>query len=76
MKVNSYIPVVPPVSMIVLISIGNPPVWEIIVSLLILTTPIFQFGWLSVKIYRIGLLLYGKRPMFKELRKASKEYRT
>ncbi|MBW4840463.1 MAG: ABC transporter permease [Paenibacillaceae bacterium] len=75
MKVSSYIPFVSPVSMIVRVGIGEPPVWEIAASLVVLTIAIFLFGWLSAKIYRTGVLLYGKRPSFKELRKAMKAYK-
>lgn len=75
MKVSSYIPFVSPVSMIVRVGIGEPPVWEIAASLVVLIIAIFLFGWLSAKIYRTGVLLYGKRPTFKELRKAMKAYK-
>lgn len=75
MKVSSYIPFVSPVSMIVRVGIGSPPIWEIVISLVVLVIAIFVFGWLSAKIYRTGVLLYGKRPTFKELRKAMKAYK-
>lgn len=74
-KISSYIPFVSPVSMIVRIGVGDPPMWEILASLAILVVAIFFFGWLSAKIYRTGVLLYGKRPTFKELRKAMKAYK-
>jgi ABC-2 type transport system permease protein len=32
-------------------------------------------GWLSAKIYRTGVLMYGKRPSIKELVKAMKAYK-
>lgn len=75
LKISSYIPFVSPVSMIVRIGVGTTPVWEIALSLLILAASIFLFGWLSAKIYRTGVLLYGKRPTLKELRKAMKAYK-
>lgn len=75
LKVSSYIPFISPVSMIIRVGLGDTPVWEIVISLLILTAAIFIFGWLSAKIYRTGVLLYGKRPTFKELRKAMKAYK-
>lgn len=75
LKICSYIPFISPVSMIIRIGLGDTPVWEIALSLLILVAGIFLFGWLSAKIYRTGVLLYGKRPTFKELRKAMKAYK-
>ncbi|MNW50145.1 ABC-2 family transporter protein [compost metagenome] len=75
LKVCSYIPFISPVSTIIRIGLGDTPTWEIVLSLLILVLAIFVFGWLSAKIYRTGVLLYGKRPTFKELRKAMKAYK-
>ncbi|WP_410770900.1 ABC transporter permease [Fontibacillus sp. BL9] len=75
LKVSSYIPFFSPVSMIVRIGVGDTPVWEILISIVILVVAILIFGWLSAKIYRTGVLLYGKRPSFKELRKAMRAYK-
>ncbi|UNK19127.1 ABC transporter permease [Paenibacillus sp. N3/727] len=75
MKVSAYIPFFSPTSMIVRIGLGNPPMWEILASLAILIVSIFILGWLSAKIYRTGVLMYGKRPSFKELVKAMKAYK-
>ncbi|OAB45724.1 ABC transporter permease [Paenibacillus antarcticus] len=75
MKVASFIPFLSPTTMIVRIGIGEIAVWEIWVSILILVISILFFGWLSAKIYRTGVLMYGKRPTIKELRKAMKAYK-
>lgn len=75
MKVASYIPFISPTSMIVRIGLGEPPLWEILASLAILIISIFLLGWLSAKIYRTGVLMYGKRPSWKELGKAMKAYK-
>lgn len=75
LKVSTYIPFISPTSNLVRIGLGDIAPWEIIVSLVILVISIFFFGWLSAKIYRTGVLLYGKRPSFKELRKAMKAYK-
>ncbi|MEC0091513.1 ABC transporter permease [Paenibacillus macquariensis] len=75
MKVASFIPFLSPTTMIVRIGIGEIEVWEIWVSILLLVISILFFGWLSAKIYRTGVLMYGKRPTIKELRKAMKAYK-
>ncbi len=75
MKVSSFIPFLSPTTMIVRIGIGEIAVWEIWVSILLLVISILFFGWLSAKIYRTGVLMYGKRPTMKELRKAMKAYK-
>lgn len=75
LKISNFIPFFSPVSMIVRVGLGDTPVWEITVSLIILAASILLFGWLAAKIYRTGVLLYGKRPTLKELRKAMRAYK-
>lgn len=75
MKVSAYIPFISPTSMIVRIGLGEPPMWEIFLSLAILFLSTLILGWLSAKIYRTGVLMYGKRPSLKELGKAMKAYK-
>lgn len=74
-KIASYVPFTSPLSMLLRIGIGDVAAWEIVVSLLILLFTIFLFGWLAAKIYRTGVLMYGKRPSIKEIRKAMKAYK-
>lgn len=47
----------------------NPPLWEILLSLFILLGSAVFFVWLSGRIYRVGILMYGKKVSFKELGK-------
>jgi ABC-2 type transport system permease protein len=75
MKVSSFIPFFSPTTMIVRIGIGEVAAWEIWLSLLALVVSILFFGWLSAKIYRTGVLMYGKRPTMKEIRRAMKAYK-
>ncbi|USB33767.1 ABC transporter permease [Paenibacillus sp. YPG26] len=75
LKVASYIPFTSPVSMLIRVGLGNVAMWEVGLSLLILIVSIFLFGWLSAKIYRTGVLMYGKRPTLKEVRKAMQAYK-
>lgn len=75
LKISNFIPFFSPVSMIVRVGLGDTPIWEIAVSLVILLISILFFGWLAAKIYRTGVLLYGKRPTIKELRKAMRAYK-
>jgi ABC-2 type transport system permease protein len=48
---------------------SNPPAWQIIVSVLVLIGTSVFFVWLSGRIYRVGILLYGKKGTFKEFAK-------
>jgi ABC-2 type transport system permease protein len=43
------------------------PAWELIASMLLLVVGFLLFTWLTAKIYRTGILLYGKRVTWKEM---------
>jgi ABC-2 type transport system permease protein len=43
------------------------PTWQLIVSLMLLYVTAIGVIWLSAKIYRVGILMYGKKPTFKDL---------
>lgn len=74
-RIASFIPFTAPISMLVRIGMGEVPGWQIGVSILLLLISILLFGWLSAKIYRTGVLMYGKRPTLKELGKALRAYK-
>lgn len=64
----SMIPLTSPVVMLMRIPFGVPW-WEIVISILILLLSIMGTVWLAAKIYRVGILMYGKKPTYKELYK-------
>ncbi|MFC5699683.1 ABC transporter permease [Cohnella faecalis] len=74
-KVCQYIPFFSPFLMFLRIGLAEPAWWEIVASIAILIVAILGIGWLSAKIYRTGVLMYGKRPSMKELVKAMKAYK-
>ena len=45
----------------------DPPIWQVILSLVLLIFTSLFFIWLSGRIYRVGILMYGKRLTFKEI---------
>jgi ABC-2 type transport system permease protein len=47
----------------------DPPLWQILLSVLVLALSAVFFVWLSGRIYRVGILMYGKKVTFKELAK-------
>lgn len=47
----------------------SPPVWEVVLSISILIGTAIFFVWLSGRIYRVGILMYGKKVTLKELGK-------
>ena len=64
----SIIPFTSPIVMMARIPAGIP-VWEPLVSLVVLYASIAAMVWLAAKIYRIGILIHGKKPTFKDLYK-------
>ena len=62
------IPFTSPIVMLVRIPFGVPT-WEILTSMALLIVSFIFFTWLSGKIYRIGILMYGKKVTWKELYK-------
>lgn len=45
------------------------PMWQLIVSMLLLVGSFLFFTWITGKIYRTGILMYGKKPSWKEMLK-------
>ncbi|WP_295937815.1 ABC transporter permease [uncultured Alistipes sp.] len=64
----SMIPFTSPVVMMARIPYGIP-VWEIVLSLVILYASFMAMVWAAAKIYRVGIFMYGKKPTLKELYK-------
>ncbi len=68
----SIIPFTSPIVMMARIPAGIPS-WEPILSLVVLYLSIVLFVWVAAKIYRVGILMHGKKPSLKELYKWVKE---
>lgn len=64
----SMIPLTSPIVMLMRIPFGVPW-WQLLISLAILFGTFFLVVWFAAKIYRIGILMYGKKPTWKELYK-------
>jgi ABC-2 type transport system permease protein len=47
----------------------NPPVWQVLLSIVFLIAGVVFFTWIAGRIYRVGILMYGKKVGFKELSK-------
>ena len=64
----SIIPFTSPVVMMARIPY-DIPLWEIVLSLVVLYASFVAMVWFAGKIYRVGIFMYGKKPTFKELLK-------
>jgi ABC-2 type transport system permease protein len=65
--VLSLIPFFAPILMVFRMALQMPPFWQIALSFLLLTVTTLGAVWLSARIYRVGILMYGKRPSLVEL---------
>jgi ABC-2 type transport system permease protein len=63
----SEVPFFAPVLMPLRISLQTPPFWQIALSLVLLFLTTIGAIWASSKVYRVGVLMYGKRPTVPEL---------
>ncbi|RSC93457.1 ABC transporter permease [Tenacibaculum singaporense] len=62
----SYIPFTSPIVMLMRIPFGVAW-WEIAISMLLLILTFMVIVWIAAKIYRVGILMYGKKPTYKDL---------
>jgi ABC-2 type transport system permease protein len=63
----SLSPVFGPLTMFVRTLVSEPPAWHVALSIAISIATICCFFWVTAKIFRIGILSYGKRPTLPEL---------
>jgi ABC-2 type transport system permease protein len=64
----SMIPFTSPINMMVRLPYGVPT-WELILSMVLLVLGFLGCSWVSARIYRVGILMYGKKVTWKELGK-------
>ncbi len=62
----SMIPFTSPIAMLVRIPFGVPD-WQIVLSLLLLVVGFISTTWIAGRIYRVGILMYGKKASYREL---------
>ena len=66
---TSMVPFFAPILMFVRIMAETPPMWQIVLSITLMLLTTWGLLGLSSRIYRVGILMYGKRPTLPELRK-------
>jgi ABC-2 type transport system permease protein len=66
--VFSIIPLTSPIVMLMRIPFGVPW-WQLVISMVLLYATFLFVVWFAAKIYRVGILMYGKKPSWKELYK-------
>ncbi len=64
--VFSIVPLTSPIVMLMRIPFGVP-IWQLVLSISVLVATFFLVVWFASKIYRVGILMYGKKPTWREL---------
>ena len=71
--IGSLFPLTAPINMISRIAATEVPLFQILASLILMILTFMGLMWLAAKIYRVGILMYGKKPSYKELAKWIRE---
>jgi ABC-2 type transport system permease protein len=66
-RVLALLPPFTPLLMYFRVSLGHPYAWEVVLSLVLLCASILGLIWVTSRIYRVGVLMYGKRPTLFEM---------
>jgi ABC-2 type transport system permease protein len=65
--VLSFFPFTAPLMMFMRVSVQTPPLWQIGLSVAILLVTIWAVAWFAGRVYRVGILMYGKKPTLPEI---------
>jgi ABC-2 type transport system permease protein len=67
--ITSLIPFFSPMLMPVRVAMTDVPAWEYLTAVALMSVTFVGLIWLSSRIYRVGILMYGKKASFKEMAK-------
>jgi len=65
----SMVPFFSPILMVVRVAVTEVPIWQVLLSYTLLIGTFLGSMWVSSRIYRIGILMYGKKPSVRDLLK-------
>ena len=63
----SLFPLTAPLMMFLRTAVAEPPFWQVLLSMLILVLSTIGIAWAAGRIYRVGILMYGKKPTIPEI---------
>jgi ABC-2 type transport system permease protein len=63
----SLFPFTAPLAMFLRTAMGQPPGWQVALSVLLLAASTVAIAWFAGRIYRVGILMYGKKPTIPEI---------
>lgn len=66
---GSLFPLTAPLIMFLRVALQSPPWWQIAISMGLMVATVLGLVWIAARIYRVGILMYGKRPTLPEILK-------
>lgn len=63
----SLFPPCTPLIMCLRMGVQMPPMWQLVLSIVLMVLAIYIVLWIASRVYRIGILMYGKRPNLPEM---------
>ena len=66
-KILSFVPFFTPMLMFIRVALGTVSIWEFVLGVVLVLAMSYLLTWFAAKIYRVGVLLYGKRPSVREI---------
>jgi len=72
-KILSFFPLTAPITMMIRSALTAIPAWEVALSIVVLILAIAGALWAGGKLFRLGLLMYGKRPSVREMWRALRQ---
>jgi ABC-type Na+ efflux pump permease subunit len=63
----SFVPLLSPFVMFARVAVSDVPLWQLTLSILINAVALGAIGWAAGKVYRVGMLLYGRAPNLKQV---------
>ena len=66
---GSMFPLTAPLLMFLRVALQSPPAWQVGLSVGLMVATVFGLVWVCGRIYRVGILMYGKRPTLPEIMK-------
>ncbi len=73
LRILSWFPLTAPTMMMLRLPLTDVPLVDIVGSIILLLISIPAFLWLGAKVFRMGLLMYGKRPAVREIMRAMRQ---
>jgi ABC-2 type transport system permease protein len=65
--VASLIPFFTPLLMLLRLAVKAPPIWQVLLGYVLTLALTWAMIWVSARIYRVGILMYGKKPSLPEI---------